>query len=98
VGDEARPLPTQVLSFQPAINSHWGRTIKGMRARDDLVEAGLGDGITWALGAGAACIETAGWPDGRARFVVAHLRAHGTDSVLPLLESSAQEFVDAKAA
>lgn len=98
VGDEAKPLPTQVFSFQPAINSHWGRAIKGMRARDDLVEAGLGDGITWALGAGAANIETAGWPDGRARFVVAHLRAHGTASVLPLLESSAQEFVHASAA
>lgn len=98
VGDEARPLPTQVLSFRPAIDSHWGRAIKGMRARDDLVETGLGDGITWALGAGTAGIETAGWPDGRAGFVVAHLRAHGIASVLPLLEPSAQEFVDAKAA
>ncbi len=98
VGDEARPLPTQVLSFRPAINSHWGRSIKGMRVRDDLVEAGLGDGITWALGAGAASIETAGWPDGRAGFVVAHLRVHGIASVLPLLEPSAQEFVDARAA
>lgn len=98
VGDEVRPLPAQVLSFQPAINSHWGRAIKGMRARGDLVEADIDNGITWALGAGAASIETAGWPDGRARFVVAHLRDHGTASVLPLLESSAQEFVHARAA
>ena len=98
VGDEARPLSTQVRSFRPAINSHWGRAIKAMRARDDLLEAGLGDGITWALGAGAASIETAGWPDGRAGFVVAYLRAHGMTSVLPMLEPSAQEFVDARAA
>jgi len=98
VGDEARSLPEQVLSFQPAINSHWGRAIKGMRARGDLVEAGTGNDITWALGAGAASIETAGWPDGRAGFVVAYLRANGTDSVLPLLEISAQEFADARAA
>lgn len=98
VGDEASPLPTQVRSFQPAINGHWGRAIKGMRARGDLVETGTGSDITWALGAGAASIETAGWPDGRAGFVVAYLRAHGTDSVLPLLETSAQEFADARAA
>lgn len=98
VGNEARPLPAQVRSFRPAINSHWGRAIKGMRARGDLVEAGLGDNVTWALGSGAASIETAGWADGRARFVVAHLRAHGMASVLPLLEPSAQEFVDARAA
>ena len=98
VGDEARPLPTQVLPFQPAINGHWARAIKGMRARDDLVEADLGNSITWALGPSAASIETMGWPDGRAGFVVAYLRAHGIASVLPLLEPSAQEFVDARAA
>lgn len=98
IGDEARPLPAQVRSFQPGINGHWGRTIKGMRARGDLVEAGAGSDITWSLGAGVVSLETAGWPDGRAGFVVAYLRAHGTDSVLPLLETSAQEFADARAA
>lgn len=98
IGDEARPLPTQLLHFQPAINGHWGRVIRGMRARGDLVEASFGDHITWALGPGAAGIETVGWADGRARFVVAYLRTHGIASVLPLLESSAQEFVYAKAA
>lgn len=98
IGDEARPLPAQVLSFQPAINAHWGRAIKGMRARGDLVEVGAGKDIAWALGADAASVETAGWPDGRAGFVVAYLRAHGTDSVLPLLETSAQEFANARAA
>ncbi len=98
IGDEARPLPAQVLSFQPAINNHWGRAIKGMRARGDLVEAGTSSDITWALGADADGIDTAGWPDGRAGFVVAYLRARGTDSVLPLLETSAQEFANARAA
>lgn len=98
IGEEAMPLPAQVLSFQPAINSYWGRALKGMRARGDLVEVGTGNDITWALGAGATSVETAGWPDGRAGFVVAYLRAHGTDSVLPLLETSAQEFANARAA
>ncbi|MFZ2852642.1 MAG: restriction endonuclease subunit S [Rhodocyclaceae bacterium] len=98
IGDEARPLPAQVLRFQPAINSHWGRAIKGMRARGDLVETGRDNDIIWTLGPDAAGIETAGWPDGRAGFVVAYLRAHGIASVLPLLAPSAQEFVDVRAA
>ncbi|MDO8768422.1 MAG: restriction endonuclease subunit S [Burkholderiaceae bacterium] len=98
VGEEARPLPAQVARFQSATNSHWGRAIKGMKARGDLIEAGSSHEVTWALGLGAASIETAGWPDGRASFVVAHLRAHGIASVLPSMEPAAQEFVDVRAA
>lgn len=98
VGDEALPLPANVARFQPATNSPWGRAILGMRMRSDLVEAGTGDDVTWALGPGAAAIATAGWPDGRAGFVVAHLRAHGLASILPALASAEQAFVDARAA
>lgn len=98
VGDEAKPLPGNVGRFQPSTNSHWGRAIKGMRGRGDLIEVGAGDEVKWTLGPGAASIETAGWPDGRAGFVVAHLRAHGVESILPSLEPAVLEFVDARAA
>ncbi|KQP13688.1 hypothetical protein ASF43_17485 [Pseudorhodoferax sp. Leaf267] len=98
VGDAAAPLPTQVTRLQPASNHPWGRAFQGMRMRGDLVEAGTGDDVTWALGPGAAAIATAGWPDGRAGFVVAHLRAHGLASVLPALAPAEQAFVDARAA
>ncbi len=98
VGDEAQPLPANVARFQPATNSHWGRVIKGMRVRGDLIEAATGSEVTWTLGSGAASIETASWPDGRAGFVVAHLRAHGVESILPSLEPAVLEFVDARAA
>lgn len=98
VGAAADALPTQVAIFQPATNNHWRKALAGMRARGDLVESGTGSLGTWALGAGAEHIETAGWPEGRAGWVVAYLRAHGVDAILPLLESEAREFVHARAA
>jgi len=98
VGDAAVPLPAQVTRLQPTSNHPWGRVLQGMRMRGDLVEAGTGDGVTWALGPGAAAITTSGWPDGRAGFVVAHLRAHGLASVLPALAPAERAFVDARAA
>jgi type I restriction enzyme S subunit len=98
VGDAAAPLPAQVARLQPASNRPWGRALHGMRMRGDLVEAGTGDDVTWALGPGAAAIDTAGWPDGRAGFVVAHLRVHGLASILPALAPAEQAFVDARAA
>ncbi len=98
VGDAAAPLPAQVVRLQPASNHPWGRALQGMRMRGDLVEAGAGDDVTWALGPGAAAIDTAGWPDGRAGFVVAHLRAHGLASILPALAPAEQAFVAARAA
>jgi hypothetical protein len=98
VGEEAKPLPAQVARLQPASNSPWGQVIKRMRARGDLVEAGSADGTTWSLGQGASAIITTGWPDGRAAFVVAHLRAHGVASILPALAPVDQAFVHVRAA
>jgi type I restriction enzyme S subunit len=98
VGSAAEPLPAQVAGFQPATNSEWRRTIANMRARGDLVESGSGSQVTWALGSGAMQIETAGWPDGRAEWVVKYLQTCGVESILPALEPVAREFVNVKAA
>lgn len=98
VGPAADPLPTQVVRLQPAIDIAWRTALLGMRARGDLVEAGSGPQATWALGRGAGQIETAGWPEGRAGWVVAYLRAHGVEVILPLLEPLIVEFVHARAA
>lgn len=98
VGAAAEPLPAHVASFQPATNSQWRRALAGMRARGDLVESGSGPQETWALGPGAVQIETAGWPDGRAGWVVAHLQSCGVGAILPALEPAAREFVNVKAA
>lgn len=98
VGPAAEPLPTQVARLQPAIDGAWRKALLGMRARGDLVEEGSGPQATWALGLGAGQIETAGWPQGRAGWVVAYLRARGAEAILPLLEPLTVEFVHARAA
>lgn len=98
VGPTADPLPPQVARLQPATDSAWRKALLGMRARSDLVEVGSGPQATWALAPGAGQIETAGWPHGRAGWVVAYLRARGAEAILPLLEPLTVEFVHARAA
>jgi len=98
LGPVADPLPTQVARLQPATDGAWRKALLGMRARGDLVEQGSGPQATWALGSGAGQIETAGWPEGRAGWGVAYLRAHGAEAILPLLEPLTVEFVHARAA
>lgn len=98
VGSEADPLPAQVSSLQPPTNNHWRRALVGMRTRGDLIESGIGPEETWTLGSGAAHIETPGWPEGRAGWVVAYLQAHGAEAILPLLEPAAWELINVKAA
>lgn len=96
VGAEAGPLPASVAALQPAVNAPWGRALGSLRARGDVVASGSGPQDTWFLGPGAEGVETAGWPDGRAAWVVAYLRAHGTEAVLPLLSQTAKDFVEAR--
>lgn len=98
VGAEAQPLPASVAALQPEVNIHWRRALAGLRARGDLVVSGSGPQDTWALGPGADRVDTAGWPDGRAGWVAAYLRAHGVEALLPLLSSAAVDFVHARAA
>lgn len=98
VGVAADTLPAQVARLQPATDSHWRRALAGMRTRSELVESESGAQETWALRAGAAHIQTAGWPDGRAQWVVAYLQAHGIEAILPLLEPVVREFVNVRAA
>lgn len=98
VGDAAAPLPAQVVTLQPAFNTPWRNAISKMRARGDLVETGSGAQATWALGPDAARVNTAGWPEGRAGWVVHYLQTHGVQAVLPTLATEVQEFVHARAA
>jgi len=98
VGAEAEPLPPSVAALQPAVNTHWRRALAGLRARGDVVVSRASPQDTWALGPGADRVDTAGWPDGRAGWVAAYLRAHGVETLLPLLSPSAVDFVHARAA
>ncbi|MGH7194517.1 MAG: Eco57I restriction-modification methylase domain-containing protein, partial [Candidatus Saccharimonadales bacterium] len=68
VGAEAEPLPGSVATFAARINAVWGAAVRNHRGNDRLLED-LSSG-TWAPGSGLEAIDTTGWPDGRARFVV----------------------------
>lgn len=98
VGDAAAPLPARVVTLQPAFNTPWRNAISKMRARGDLVESGAGAQGTWALGPDAKRVDTVGWLDGRAGWVMHYLQTHGVEAVLPTLATEVQEFVHARAA
>jgi hypothetical protein len=68
VGSEADPLQGNVTPFATRINAAWGSAVQNHRGNGRLVED-LHSG-TWAPGAGLEAVETAGWPDGRAGFVL----------------------------
>jgi type I restriction enzyme, S subunit len=98
VGDAADLLPSQVVTLQPALNTPWRNATSKMRARGDLIESGSDAQGTWALGPDATRVDTAGWPEGRAGWVVHYLQAHGVEAVFPALATEVQEFVHARAA
>lgn len=98
VGQAAEPLPAQVASLQPALNTPWRRALAGMRGRGDLLESGQGALASWSLGPEARHVDTSGWPDGRAAFTLAYLQTQGVGAVLPTLAVDAQAFVHARAA
>lgn len=50
----------------------WGPALSGLRGRERLIEDLHQN--TWTLGTGTDAIDTSGWPDGRAGFVVNVLR------------------------
>ncbi|MBN8488187.1 MAG: hypothetical protein J0M20_10765 [Burkholderiales bacterium] len=97
VGAAARPLPTQIARMQVAVNAPWGSALRKMRARGDLLESGQGQSGSWALAPSAFGVDTLDW-DGRAAWVVGHLRAHGMAALLPALTPDLSEFISARAA
>ncbi|WP_022981163.1 restriction endonuclease subunit S [Ideonella sp. B508-1] len=98
VGAAAQPLPTQVARLQVAVATPWGNALRKMRARGDLLESGPGPHGRWTLTPSALGVNTTGWPDGRAAWVVGHLRAHGMAALLPALTPEVSEFIHARAA
>ena len=73
VGPEAEPLVSNVSTFAARNSAAWGAAVRNHRGNDRLIED-LKSG-TWAPGSGLETIETTGWPDGRAGFVLEALRS-----------------------
>ena len=78
-----------------ATTQGWGPALSGLRGRGRLFED-LAQG-TWALGTGTEAIDTTGWPDGRASFVVNVLRrlhaSTQTDAIILTLPANVQQWL-----
>lgn len=96
VGEEAAQLPAGTAQFVPPTDQHWGAVVRGLRTSGALVED-LSAG-TWGPGTGLAKIETEGWPDGRARFVLDVLMAADQNTVVEALPDEVRRWLDAQAA
>lgn len=73
----------------------WGAALAGLRGRERLLEDLQLD--TWALGKGTEAIDTSGWPEGRAGFVVNVLRrlqqAKQVDAIILKLPTRVQQWL-----
>lgn len=96
VGAEADPLPAEVARISPRADTAWRQAVSRLRARGELIEDTASG--TWAPGPGLEHIDTRGWPDGRAGWLVHLLRSHGVDALLPATIAAEQAFGHAQAA
>lgn len=96
IGAETQPLPKGTAQFVPLADQSWGAAVRGLRARENLIEDLGAD--TWSPGKGLDMIETEGWPDGRARFVLEFMRSQGDQPILDSLSEEARRWLDAEAA
>lgn len=96
IGDEAEPLPQGAIQFVTPQDQHWGAAVRGLRTSGALLED-FKEG-TWAPGQGLEKIETVGWPDARAAFVLDILRKAGADAIAKALPAEAWRWLDAEAA
>ena len=96
VGSEAEPLPSGITALVPPEDRAWGAAVRHLRGNGLLVEDSQAK--TWAPGPGLNTIETDGWPDGRARFVLGVLKRRDERDLLQALPDAIQRWVDATAA
>lgn len=68
VGQEAEPRTGNVVGFAARTNQSWGAIVSNHRGNGRLIEDRSAG--TWAPGPGLDVFDTAGWPDGRAGFVL----------------------------
>ena len=74
----------------------WGTALTGLRGRGKLIENLQMN--TWSLGAGTDALDTSGWPEGRAGFVVNVLRrlqsSTQADEIIRKLPSVVRKWLD----
>lgn len=92
VGGDAGKSPSASID---ATAQEWGAALTGLRGRGRLIEDLQQN--TWEVGAGADAIDTSGWPEGRASFVVNVLRrlqeSTQVDAIVLRLPTNVQQWL-----
>jgi hypothetical protein len=96
IGPEADPLPQGTSTVIPRVDGAWSAAVRTLRTNGSLVEETRT--AFWTPGANLDALETAGWPDGRARFVLTVLERQATEAIVRELPASFREWIDAQAA
>jgi hypothetical protein len=97
VGSEADPLAANVAAFTTRVNVAWGAAVRNHRGNGRLIDDSQ-EG-TWTPGPGLEAIDTTGWPDGRAAFVLAALQTIDLSRTMSTLPDDVQRWIaDAAAA
>jgi hypothetical protein len=96
IGNEADPLPPNVMQLFPLDAKAWNQAFAQHRATKRLLEDSSSE--TWAPGEALKDYDTAGWPDGRAAMTM-HVAARVTmKDILPKLPQPVLRFVNGEAA
>jgi hypothetical protein len=96
VGADADSLPSGVTQLQPLADHAWGNAVRGLLARDRMIEDN--DAQTWAPGKGLDAYITDGWPEGRVGMVLRILNQRGPEKVIETLPEAWRELVYVRAA
>lgn len=92
VGSDAEKAASASID---ATAQEWGAALSGLRGRERVLEDLQQN--TWALGTGTEGIDTSGWPEGRAGFVVNVLRrlqqSTQVDAIILKLPTTVQQWL-----
>ena len=91
VDQEAEPHSGNVVGFAARTTPGWNTAITNHRGIGRLIED-LAVG-TWAPGTGLEAFDTAGWPEGRARFVLDALRNLDIDATIEAVPGEIQNWI-----
>lgn len=91
VGQESEPRTGNVVGFAARTNQGWGAAVSNHRGNGRLIEI-LSAG-TWAPGPGLDAFDTAGWPDGRAGFVLEALAALDLNATVTSMPDEVRDWI-----
>ncbi|MEP3436030.1 MAG: N-6 DNA methylase, partial [Hoeflea sp.] len=91
VGQEAEPRSGNVVGFAARTTPGWNAAITNHRGNGRLLEDIAAR--TWTPGAGLEAFDTAGWPEGRARFVLDALRNLDIDATVNAVPDEVRDWI-----